>query len=62
LQHLFIVRSSTKGTKDVADIPPRWGREAPQKLKKNRNFKIETVWRALGGNVSGVLGRGRQMF
>jgi len=51
LQHLFIVRGSTKGTKDVADIPPRWGREAPQKLKKNRNFKIETDFGGLWGKI-----------
>jgi len=65
LQHLFIVRGSTKRTSDVADIPPRWGRVAPQIVrKKNRNFKIdakfgglwEKYFRGFGPGPANVLG------
>jgi len=51
LQRLFTVRGSTKRTRQVADIPLSWGRGAPQKLKKNRNFKIEAEFGGLWGEM-----------
>jgi len=63
LQDLFNVRGSIKRTKQVADIPPRWGRGAPRNWKKNRNFKIEAEFGGLWGECfSGVLAQGRDMF
>ena len=51
MQRLFTVRGSTKRTKQIADIPPPSGRGAPQKLKKNRNFKIEAEFGGLWGKM-----------
>ena len=51
MQRLFTVRGSTKRTRQVADIPLSWGRGAPQKLKKNRNFKIEAEFGGLWGEM-----------
>jgi len=63
LQHLFIVRGSTKRTSDVADIPPRWGRVAPQIVRKKIEIsKLTPSLEGSGRNILGVLGQGRQMF
>ena len=63
MQRLFTVRGSTKRTRQVADIPPHWGRGAPQKLKKNRNFKIEAEFGGLwGGKFQGFLARAGKCY
>ena len=51
MQHFFNARGSTKSTRQLADIPPRWGRKAPRILEKNRNFKIEAEFGGLLGEM-----------
>jgi len=40
-----------QNTREVANIPPLWGRGALQKLEKNRNFKIEAKFGGLWGKI-----------